>query len=80
MNLLAIAKIAGKALKAAGALTGVLGTKASGQPVKARKSRMAASVAALLVALLSWGGIPEPVAVALSDVAVELALPTERAP
>ena len=70
MQFLTIAKIA---LKGAGTLTGVLGTTAQGKPVTARKSRLAASVAALLVALLSWAGLPEDVAVALSDVAVELA-------
>ena len=69
MGFLTIAKIA---LRGAGALTGVLGTNTQGKPVKGRKSRLAASVAALLVALLSWAGVPEPVATALADVAVEL--------
>lgn len=70
MQFLQIAKIA---LKATGALTGVLGTTTKGTAVKARKTRLAASVGALLVALLSWAGLPEPVATALADVAVELA-------
>ena len=70
MQFLQIAKIA---LKATGALTGVLGTNTQGTAVKARKTRLAASVGALLIALLSWAGLPEPVATALADVAVELA-------
>lgn len=70
MGALTIAKMS---LKAIGAVTGVLGTNTQGRPVKARKSRLLASIAALLVALMSWAGLPEPVAEAIADVGIELA-------
>ena len=69
MGALTIAKMS---LKAIGAVTGVLGTNTQGRPVKARKSRLLASVAVLLAALLSWAGLPEDVASAAADVGVGL--------
>lgn len=60
--------------KTVGRVTGVLGKSEIGIPIKGRKTRLVASVTALLVALGAWAGLPEPVAAALADVAVELGL------
>ena len=62
-------------LKVAGRLTGVLGRLDSGAPVTNRRARLAASAAALIAALLIWGGIPEPVAHAAAEFLEALATP-----
>ena len=49
-----------KLAKKAGRLTGVLGRYDGGAPTRARKVRLAAT--GLIVALLVWAGLPEPVA------------------
>ena len=62
-------------LKVVGRLTGVLPRLDSGEPVAGRRTRLAAAVAALIGALLAWGGIPEPVAQAAAGVFTVLAAP-----
>jgi hypothetical protein len=69
MNFLKATK---KAVKGAGALSGLSKTKPDGRLVESRQIRLITSVAVLVGALLAWAGIPEDVATALTDVAVEL--------
>lgn len=69
-----VVSIAGKALLIAGAVSGALRTKADGSTVTARPARLVASVTALVVALLTWVGVPEPVAQAAADVLVQIGL------
>ena len=75
MGILAALNVATKVVKVAGTVSGVLGTKADGTSIAARKTRLAASTAALLVALLSWFGVPPEVAQAAADFAVVLSQP-----
>ncbi len=75
MGILAALNVAKKVVKVAGTVSGVLGTKADGTSIAARKTRLAASTAALLVALLSWFGVPPEVAQAAADFAVVLSQP-----
>jgi len=64
----------GGLLRGAGRLAGVLGVTAQGTPVKARKTRLGASMAILLVALLNWAGLPPEVSTALADILAEMAV------
>ena len=64
-----------KAASAVGRLSGVIGSTDTGQPVTARKTRLVASVTALVAALLAWGGIPEPVSLAAVELVQVLANP-----
>ena len=57
-------------LSVVGRVTGVLPVEASGEPVKARKGRLAASLVVLLGSLGMWAGLPEPVAQALTEVLI----------
>jgi hypothetical protein len=75
MGILAALNVAKKVVKVAGTVSGVLGTKADGTSIAARKTRLAASTAALLVALLSWFGVPPEVAQAVADFFVVLSQP-----
>ena len=75
MGILAALNVAKKVVKVAGTVSGVLGTKADGTSIAARKTRLVASAAALLVALLSWFGVPPEVAQAAADFAVVLSQP-----
>ena len=62
-------------LAAAGRVTGVLSRYDSGEPVTGRRARLVASAAALIGALMIWGGIPQPVAQAAAEFIEVLAGP-----
>lgn len=71
-TILKASKAALPVLKGVGRATGVLGRKEDGKPVELRKARLAASVTALLIALMSHFGVPQEIAVPLAEILVEM--------
>ena len=69
MGLMTILKTAKSAVKAAGRLSGVIGTHDTGIPIKGRKKRLVAAVGALLVA---WGYLDPEVSAALQELVLAL--------
>jgi|TARA_Y100000034_G_scaffold82664_1_gene99026 hypothetical protein len=67
-----------KIVRGAGRLAGVVARTETGAPVANRKARLIASLAALVIALAAWAGLPADVADALGDlVSVALESPPE---